>query len=229
MVCCCTGCALLTVFVRLVLHSLVRVIFTCFFSLYFKQYLSTLSGTQPPGCGKTSVVVAVAREMRARLFCFDGTASYDSRSPGGALQRDRGGAGGGGKHVNSNANADDDDEEEEDAFVGQTELQLRRIFERARRAAAEAAAAAAACPGGDRAATTVILFLDDLDTWCTARDAHGSSPSSGGARVVAQLLALLDGQRSNAGVVVVGAAARTHTIDAALRRAGRCEAAFLAT
>ena len=85
-------------------------------------------------------------------------------------------------------------------YVGATEQALRDVFERA-----------------SRQKPALILF-DELDAIAPSRataDAHHQQS------VVAQLLALLDGLQSRAGVFVLATTNRPKSIDAALRRPGR--------
>ncbi|KAK9854458.1 hypothetical protein WJX84_002500 [Apatococcus fuscideae] len=95
------------------------------------------------------------------------------------------------------------------AYIGQSEKKLREVF--------EAAMEQAKLPG----VQPIVLFLDELDALCPQRDA--SRPHE--ARVVAQLLTLLDSIQADADVAarlsVVAATNRPHSIDAALRRPGR--------
>ncbi|KAJ2581869.1 hypothetical protein GGH95_001851, partial [Coemansia sp. RSA 1836] len=63
-----------------------------------------------------------------------------------------------------------------------------------------------------------ILFIDEIDSLAPSRNSDVSS-----ARLVAQLLTLMDGLVKNAGrrLVVIGATNRPNALDAALRRPGR--------
>lgn len=87
-------------------------------------------------------------------------------------------------------------------YVGQSEKNVRDIFERAR--------AAAPC----------IIFFDELDALAPNR---GRSGDSGGVmdRVVSQLLAEMDGLASFAKTFIIGATNRPDLIDPALLRPGR--------
>jgi len=84
-------------------------------------------------------------------------------------------------------------------YYGETEERLREIFDRARENA------------------PAIVFVDELDSLAGKRDESGDA----GSRVVAQLLALLDGLGSDDRVVVVGTTNRVDAVDPALRRPGR--------
>ncbi|KAK9812818.1 hypothetical protein WJX72_004297 [[Myrmecia] bisecta] len=95
------------------------------------------------------------------------------------------------------------------AYTGESEQRLREAFEAAH------ADAAAGRP--------TVVFLDEIDALCPRRDAGKQHE----ARVVAQLLTLLDGaggRRASAGhLSVVAATNRPNAIDPALRRPGRLD------
>jgi len=85
-------------------------------------------------------------------------------------------------------------------FYGESEAQLRGLFEDAERHAPS------------------ILFLDEIDAIAPKRvEVTGEVEK----RIVAQLLALMDGLRARGQVVVIGATNIPHVIDPALRRPGR--------
>lgn len=85
-------------------------------------------------------------------------------------------------------------------FYGESEQRLRQIFKDA----------------GSKAPS--IIFIDELDAIASKRaDVTGEVER----RVVAQLLALMDGMVSRGEVIVVGATNRPNAIDPALRRPGR--------
>src|SRR5437660_9607440 len=85
-------------------------------------------------------------------------------------------------------------------FYGESEAKLREIFEEAQRRAPS------------------IIFLDELDAIAPKRlDVSGEVEK----RVVAQLLALMDGLVRRGEVVVIGASNLPEAIDPALRRPGR--------
>ncbi|MFO7987567.1 MAG: CDC48 family AAA ATPase [Desulfatiglandaceae bacterium] len=87
-------------------------------------------------------------------------------------------------------------------FYGQSEANLRRIFEEA----------ASHAPS--------IIFLDEIDAIAPKREEMGGEKQVE-KRVVAQLLALLDGLSSRGQVIVIGATNIPNVIDPALRRPGR--------
>ncbi|XP_061535323.1 peroxisomal ATPase PEX6 isoform X3 [Phycodurus eques] len=87
-------------------------------------------------------------------------------------------------------------------YVGQSEENIREVFERAQ--------SAAPC----------VVFFDELDSLAPSR---GRSGDSGGVmdRVVAQLLAELDALNASARVFVIGATNRPDLLDQSLLRPGR--------
>ncbi|XP_014702517.3 ATPase family gene 2 protein homolog B [Equus asinus] len=89
------------------------------------------------------------------------------------------------------------------ARPGETEENVRRLFQRARELASR---------------RPTILFLDEVDALCPRRGGPHRAPES---RVVAQVLTLLDGIGGDREVVVVGSTNRPDALDPALRRPGR--------
>ena len=87
-------------------------------------------------------------------------------------------------------------------YYGESEGKLRAIFE-------DASAHAPA-----------IIFLDELDAIAPKREEMGAEKQVE-RRVVAQLLALMDGLSSRGQVLVIGATNIPNTLDPALRRPGR--------
>ena len=85
-------------------------------------------------------------------------------------------------------------------FYGESEAKLRGIFEQARKNA------------------PCIIFLDELDAIAPKRENVQGEVEK---RVVAQLLALMDGLESRGQVVVIGATNLPNVLDPALRRPGR--------
>ena len=85
-------------------------------------------------------------------------------------------------------------------YYGETEARLRDIFKEARDSAPS------------------IIFIDEIDAIAPKREeAFGDVEK----RVVAQLLALMDGMSERGNVIVLGATNRSESIDPALRRPGR--------
>ncbi len=87
-------------------------------------------------------------------------------------------------------------------FYGESEGRLRSIFEDAQKHA------------------PAIIFLDEIDAIAPKREEMGGEKQVE-RRVVAQLLALLDGLKSRGQVIVIGATNIPNTLDPALRRPGR--------
>ena len=85
-------------------------------------------------------------------------------------------------------------------FYGESEENLRKIFDDAQKNAPS------------------ILFIDEIDSIAPKREDSGGEVER---RVVAQLLALMDGLQSRGQVVVIGATNLPNNIDPALRRGGR--------
>jgi transitional endoplasmic reticulum ATPase len=85
-------------------------------------------------------------------------------------------------------------------FYGESEAHLRNIFQEASEHA------------------PAIIFLDEIDAIAPKREeVHGEVEK----RVVAQLLALMDGLKSRGEVIVIGATNIPNSLDPALRRPGR--------
>jgi transitional endoplasmic reticulum ATPase len=85
-------------------------------------------------------------------------------------------------------------------YYGETEARLRDIFKEARDSAPS------------------IIFIDEIDAIAPKREeAFGDVEK----RVVAQLLALMDGMSDRGQVIVLGATNRSESLDPALRRPGR--------
>ncbi|MCX5798140.1 MAG: AAA family ATPase, partial [Proteobacteria bacterium] len=87
-------------------------------------------------------------------------------------------------------------------FYGESEGRLRGIFEDAQKHA------------------PAIIFIDEIDAIAPKREEMGSEKQVE-RRVVAQLLALLDGLESRGHIIVIGATNIPNTLDPALRRPGR--------
>ncbi len=85
-------------------------------------------------------------------------------------------------------------------FYGESEQRLREVFETAQKK------------------TPSIIFIDELDSIAPKRDEVAGEVER---RVVAQLLALMDGLEARGNVIVIGATNRVNAIDPALRRPGR--------
>ncbi len=85
-------------------------------------------------------------------------------------------------------------------FYGESEERLRQIFEEAKENAPS------------------IIFIDEIDAIAPKREEVTGEVEK---RVVAQLLALMDGLESRGKVIVIGATNRPNALDPALRRPGR--------
>jgi transitional endoplasmic reticulum ATPase len=85
-------------------------------------------------------------------------------------------------------------------LAGESESNLRRAFEEAEKHA------------------PAIIFIDEIDSIAPKRDKANGEVER---RIVSQLLTLMDGLKSRASVIVIGATNRPNTIDPALRRFGR--------
>lgn len=133
----------------------------------------------PPGCGKTLIAKAVATSLAS-------TANGTSRSP--AFLNIKG-------------------PELLSKFVGETERQIRAIFEQARKAAAE-----------DR---PVVVFFDEMEALFRTRGTGVSNDVE--TTIVPQVLAEIDGVEALRNVVIIGASNREDMIDPAVLRPGRLD------
>ncbi len=88
------------------------------------------------------------------------------------------------------------------AFFGESERQLRDLFERA------------------HASAPAVILIDELDALAPKRE---QTQGEAERRLVATLLALMDGLTELRGVVVIGTTNRINALDPALRRPGRFE------
>ena len=142
----------------------------------------------PPGNGKTLIAKAVANSLAQQI--------------GGA----KGGSEGEGGRVSSyflNIKGP----ELLNKFVGETERQVRQIFEQARRVASSG--------------KPVIIFFDEMEAIFRTRGTGVSSDME--STVVPQLLAELDGVEQVENVIVIGASNREELIDPAVLRPGRLD------
>jgi transitional endoplasmic reticulum ATPase len=87
-------------------------------------------------------------------------------------------------------------------FYGESEARLRSVFEEA------------------KAHAPAILFIDEIDSIAPKREEMGGEKQVE-RRVVAQLLALMDGLESRGEIIVIGATNIPNSLDPALRRPGR--------
>src|SRR5882672_234035 len=137
----------------------------------------------PPGCGKTLIAKAVANSLAKRVAEKTGNASarsYFLNIKGPELLN---------------------------KYVGETERQIRLIFQRAREKSEEG--------------YPVIVFFDEMDSLFRTRGTGISSDIE--STIVPQLLAEIDGVESLKNVIVIGASNREDLIDPAILRPGRLD------
>ena len=137
----------------------------------------------PPGCGKTLIAKAVANSLAHKVAERTGAdkgRSYFMNIKGPELLN---------------------------KYVGETERQIRQIFQRAREKSDEG--------------WPVIVFFDEMDSMFRARGTGVSSDME--STIVPQLLAELDGVERLSNVIVIGATNREDLIDPAILRPGRLD------
>ena len=137
----------------------------------------------PPGCGKTLIAKAVANSLAKAVS--KATGSEDSRSYFLNIK--------GPELLNK--------------YVGETERQIRLIFQRAKEKSDEG--------------VPVIVFFDEMDSLFRTRGTGVSSDVE--STIVPQLLSELDGVESLKNVIVIGASNREDLIDPAILRPGRLD------
>jgi proteasome-associated ATPase len=137
----------------------------------------------PPGCGKTLIAKAVANSLAKKVAQVTGNAnirSYFLNIKGPELLN---------------------------KYVGETERQIRLVFQRAREKAEEG--------------VPVIVFFDEMDSLFRTRGTGISSDIE--STIVPQLLAEIDGVETLRDVIVIGASNREDLIDPAILRPGRLD------
>jgi proteasome-associated ATPase len=137
----------------------------------------------PPGCGKTLIAKAVANSLAQKVSQVTGNKaarSYFLNIKGPELLN---------------------------KYVGETERQIRLVFQRAREKAEEG--------------VPVIVFFDEMDSLFRTRGTGISSDME--ATIVPQLLAEIDGVETLRNVIVIGASNREDLIDPAILRPGRLD------
>lgn len=137
----------------------------------------------PPGCGKTLIAKAVANSLAKKVAASIGGEkghSYFINIKGPELLN---------------------------KYVGETERQIRLIFQRAREKSEEG--------------WPVIVFFDEMDSMFRTRGSGISSDME--STIVPQLLAEIDGVEGLRNVIVIGATNREDLIDPAILRPGRLD------
>ncbi len=137
----------------------------------------------PPGCGKTLIAKAVANSLAKKVAELTGDAearSYFLNIKGPELLN---------------------------KYVGETERQIRLVFQRAREKSEEG--------------VPVIVFFDEMDSLFRTRGTGISSDME--STIVPQLLAEIDGVEALKNVIVIGASNREDLIDPAILRPGRLD------
>ena len=137
----------------------------------------------PPGCGKTLIAKAVANSLAKKVAAKNGdkkARSYFINIKGPELLN---------------------------KYVGETERQIRLVFQRAREKSEEG--------------WPVIVFFDEMDSMFRTRGTGVSSDME--STIVPQLLAEIDGVEGLKNVIVIGATNREDLIDPAILRPGRLD------
>ena len=137
----------------------------------------------PPGCGKTLIAKAVANSLANKVA--EASGDKDAQS----------------FFINIKG------PELLNKYVGETERQIRQIFQRAREKASEG--------------WPVIVFFDEMESLFRTRGSGISSDME--STVVPQLLAEIDGVEGLRNVIVIGASNREDLIDPAILRPGRLD------
>ncbi len=137
----------------------------------------------PPGCGKTLIAKAVANSLAGKVSEVSGDAearSYFLNIKGPELLN---------------------------KYVGETERQIRLVFQRAREKSEQG--------------WPVIVFFDEMESLFRTRGTGISSDIE--STIVPQLLAEIDGVETLRNVIVIGASNREDLIDPAILRPGRLD------
>src|SRR6266498_3017019 len=153
--------------------------------LYLEHQLKPPKGILlygPPGCGKTLIAKAVANSLAKQVATMTGQES-------------------GGRSYFLNIKGP----ELLNKYVGETERQIRLIFQRAKEKSSEG--------------MPVIVFFDEMDSIFRTRGSGVSSDVEN--TIVPQLLSEIDGVEQLKNVIVIGASNREDMIDPAILRPGR--------
>ncbi|MGV3759797.1 MAG: proteasome ATPase [Actinomycetota bacterium] len=137
----------------------------------------------PPGCGKTLIAKAVANSLAKKVAAASGAEkgkSYFFNIKGPELLN---------------------------KYVGETERQIRLVFQRAREKSEEG--------------WPVIVFFDEMDSMFRTRGTGISSDME--STIVPQLLVEIDGVETLKNVIIIGASNREDLIDPAILRPGRLD------
>ncbi len=137
----------------------------------------------PPGCGKTLIAKAVANSLAKKVAAASGSTtakSYFFNIKGPELLN---------------------------KYVGETERQIRLVFQRAREKSEEG--------------WPVIVFFDEMDSMFRTRGTGISSDME--STIVPQLLVEIDGAETLKNVIIIGASNREDLIDPAILRPGRLD------
>jgi len=137
----------------------------------------------PPGCGKTLIAKAVANSLAKKVA--EVTKNKTAKA----------------HFINIKG------PELLNKYVGETERQIRLVFQRAREKAEEG--------------MPVIIFFDEMDSLFRTRGTGISSDME--STIVPQLLAEIDGVETLKNVIVIGASNREDLIDPAILRPGRLD------
>jgi proteasome-associated ATPase len=155
--------------------------------LYLEHQLKPPKGILlygPPGCGKTLIAKAVANSLAKQVATMTGQEA-------------------GGRSYFLNIKGP----ELLNKYVGETERQIRLIFQRAKEKSSEG--------------MPVIVFFDEMDSIFRTRGSGVSSDVEN--TIVPQLLSEIDGVEQLKNVIVIGASNREDMIDPAILRPGRLD------